>query len=120
VLVVLAVVALAPFLLRELARGIQAPAMGVTSELWLAWQVALFLAATVVLLVGATLGQRLLRRWRGLPPWVAPAIAGAGALLAQPLWQAPGSWPAWYPLVWVAAVGALVVTRRTRSLVLVT
>ncbi|HEY0972645.1 MAG TPA: ATP-binding protein, partial [Gemmatimonadales bacterium] len=118
-LVALLVVTLGPFLLRDLARGIHAPVMGVPTELWIAWEMALFLAATVVLVVGATAGRALLGRWRGLPPAVAPAIAAVGAFLAQPLWEAPGSWPAWYPLVWIVAVAALALTRRTRGLVLV-
>src|SRR6185295_312617 len=41
---VLLVAGLGPFLLRELARGVQIPAYGVTGSLWLIWEIPLFLA----------------------------------------------------------------------------
>src|SRR4029079_19165717 len=55
--VVLTTAALGPFLMRDLARGITLPAHGVTPTLWLAWQIALLLAATSILLVGAGAGR---------------------------------------------------------------
>jgi len=115
--IVLATAGLGPFLLRDLARGIAAPTTGVTIGLWLAWQTALFLAATAVLLAGISAGRVLLRPGRGLPPYTAPLLAGVGALLAQPLWSEPGGWPSWYPALWIGAVAALALSRRTRTLV---
>ena len=47
---VLAIAALGPFLLRDLARGISPPPWGVTSALWLSWEVGLFLAGVAILL----------------------------------------------------------------------
>src|SRR6185503_15496099 len=96
-LAVLAIAALGPFLLRDLARGISPPPWGVTSGLWIAWEVALFLAGVAILLGGVSAGQALLGRARGLPPLVAPAFAGVAAVIAPLLWKAPGSWPQWYP-----------------------
>lgn len=118
VIVTLIVVGLGPFLLRNLARGITAPASGVPASLWLAWQTALFLAATATILGGVAAGRSLIRVGVGLPVLIAPVLAACAALLAQPLWNVPGGWPPWYPALWIVAIGALAVTRRTRTVVL--
>ena len=115
---VLATAALGPFLLRDLARGISPPPWGVTSSLWLAWEVALFLAGVAILLAGVSAGQALLGRARGLPPYVAPVFAAVAAVIAPLLWEAPGNWPDWYPALWIIAVGALALARRARGFVL--
>ena len=117
-LLVLAVVVLGPLLLRQLGRGITMPPTGVPSELWLAWQVALALAGTAILLAGASAGRALLGSGRGLPLTVAPALAVLAALFAQPLWHAPAGWPPWYPIPWALAIAALALARRSRALVL--
>ncbi|HEX3160806.1 MAG TPA: hypothetical protein VHQ45_19955, partial [Gemmatimonadaceae bacterium] len=114
-LATLAVVALAPVVMSALARGIAPPADGVPPELWLAWQVALFLTATTILVLGGALGRTALGT-RGLSPQLAPALAGLAALAAPALWTTPGRWPGWYPLLWVAAVLALVLARSRRRL----
>jgi two-component system, NtrC family, nitrogen regulation sensor histidine kinase NtrY len=115
---VLVIAALGPFLLRDLARGISPPPWGVTSGLWLAWEVALFLAGVAILLGGVSAGQALLGRARGLPPLVAPAFAGVAAVIAPLLWEAPGSWPRWYPALWILAIASLALARRARVFVL--
>jgi two-component system nitrogen regulation sensor histidine kinase NtrY len=115
---VLGIAALGPFLLRDLARGISPPPWGVTPGLWLAWEVALFLAGVAILLAGVSAGQALLGRARGLPPFVAPVFAAAAALIAPLLWEAPGSWPDWYPALWILAIGSLALARRARGFVL--
>ena len=115
---VLAIAALGPFLLRDLARGISPPPWGVTSSLWLAWEAALFLAGVAILLAGVSAGQALLGRMRGLPPFVAPAFAAAAALVAPLLWDAPGNWPDWYPALWILAIASLALSRRARGFVL--
>src|SRR5207244_599574 len=53
VLIVLVVAGLGPFLLRDLARGIQIPSYGVSASLWLIWEGPLFLAAVSVILAAA-------------------------------------------------------------------
>ncbi len=118
VLAVAVIAGIGPFLLSRFARGIQFPVPGVTSEMWMAWETTLFLAAVSVLLAGATAGQTALGARRGLPLWIAPTIAGASALLAPALMDAPGAFPAWYPVLWIAAIGALALARRTRGAVL--
>lgn len=114
---VVAVAALGPFLLRDLARGIALPGRGASIQLWLSWQVPLFLAAAATLLAGAGAGRMLLGRGGGLSPWIAPAVAALAALLAPLLWMAPGRWPAWYVVLWIVAVAALALARRSRGLV---
>lgn len=115
---VLIVAGLGPFLLRDLSRGIQIPSYGVSASLWLIWQVPLFLAAVSVMLAGASAGGAALGSSRGLPPVVAPSLAVAAAVIAPVVWQAPGQWPWWYTLLWVAAIGSLAVSRRTSAVVI--
>ena len=116
--VVVIVAALGPFLLRDLARGVTPPPSGVTLGLWLGWEITLFLAACAVLLAGASAGRAALGATRGLPASTGPALAGLAALLAQPVLDGTGRFPGWYPALWILAVLALALTRRTRRLVL--
>ncbi|HEU4629512.1 MAG TPA: ATP-binding protein [Gemmatimonadaceae bacterium] len=118
VALVLLAASLGPYLLRDLAHGIVTPPRGAPTSLWLAWQLALFLAATVVLLLGASAGRAAIGRWHGLSPLVAPAVAAVAALLAPPLLDASVHWPTWYPLLWVVAIVALALTRRSSAVVL--
>ena len=113
VMTVMLVAGLGPFLLRELARGVQIPPHGVDSTLWLIWEIPLFLAAVSVLLAGTAAGATILGARRGLPPWVAPVVATMAAVLAPVVWQAPGRWPWWYTFLWVGAIGMLAFSRRT-------
>lgn len=115
--VVLLVAGLGPFLLRDLARGVKMPSYGVSASLWLIWEIPLFLAAVAVLLAGAGAGSWVLGRSRGLPPWVAPALATSAAIAAPIVWQAPGQWPWWYTFLWMGAIGALALSRQTRYVV---
>jgi two-component system nitrogen regulation sensor histidine kinase NtrY len=62
---ILLVAGLGPFLLRELARGVQVPLHGVDGALWLIWEIPLFLAAVSVLLAGAATGAAALGPRRG-------------------------------------------------------
>src|SRR5205085_4641694 len=80
VITILLVAGLGPFLLRELARGVQIPLHGVDAPLWLIWEIPLFLAAVSVLLAGAAAGSATLGAGRGIPPWVAPAFAALAAI----------------------------------------
>ena len=113
---VLAIAGGGPFLLRNLARGISPPTWGVSTGLWLVWEVALFLVGVSVVLAGATAGRAALREWRGLPPWLAPLLGALAALVGPLVWDV--RWPGWYPVLWTAAIGALALTRRSRRFVL--
>ena len=116
--VVVVVAGLGPFLLRDLARGIQIPASGVSASLWLIWEVPLFLAAVCVILTGAAAGSAALGASRGVPAWVAPLLAALAALIAPVVWGAPGQWPWWYTFLWIAAIVSLAVARRSSALIL--
>ncbi len=117
IVTILLVAGLGPFLLRDLARGVQVPAHGVDASLWLIWEIPLFLAAVSVLLAGAAGGAIVLGPRRGLPPWAAPVVATLAAALAPAQWQAPGRWPWWYAILWVVAVAMLAMSRRTRYVI---
>ncbi|MCC6929194.1 MAG: hypothetical protein IT359_09415 [Gemmatimonadaceae bacterium] len=114
-LVVMAIASLGPFLLRDLARGITPPSRGIPVTLWVAWEVALFLVATALLLAMVRAGRLVLGATRGVSPVVAPALAAAAAVAAPVLWSAPGRWPGWYPAVWIVSLAALALARRTRG-----
>jgi signal transduction histidine kinase len=113
---VVGIAALAPFLLRDLARGVALPGRGASIPLWLSWQVPLFLAAATILLAGAMAGRMVLGRGRGGSPWIGPALAALAAIAAPVLWQAPARWPAWYIGLWIVAVGSLALARQSRAL----
>jgi signal transduction histidine kinase len=114
---VVLVAGLGPFLLRDLARGIQIPSSGVSASLWLTWELPLFLAAVAVMLSGAAAGSAALGRSRGLPAVVAPTLAVFAAVLAPVVWDAPGQWPWWYAFLWILAIASLAVSRRTTAMV---
>lgn len=118
VIATVVIAALAPFLLRELASGLQVPAIGVPVGLWVSWQITIFLAAVTVLLFGITAGQGAIGGDRGLPVWVAPTLAIVATIVAPILLEAPGRFPQTYTMLWVAAIAALAVTRRARAMVL--
>ncbi|HUH02827.1 MAG TPA: hypothetical protein VML75_12605, partial [Kofleriaceae bacterium] len=115
---VVVIAGVAPFLLRALARGIEVPSIGAPLGLWIAWEVTIFLATVTMLLLGATAGQGAVSRDRGLPAWIAPALAIVAMLLAPLLLEAPGIFPAPYTGLWVLAIAALALTRRARATVL--
>jgi len=113
--VVVGIVGLGPFLLRDLARGISLPGRGATVGLWLSWQVPLFLASAAILVAGAGAGRILIGRNRGWNPWIAAGLAAVAAMVGPPLWEAPGRWPDWYIGLWIVAIGAFALARRTRA-----
>ena len=104
-----------PFLLRDLSRGITLPPTGAGFTLWITWQLGLALVGATVLLAAASAGRTALGNRRGLPPAVPVLTALLAGVLAPMLWDAPGSWPGWYPLPWVAAIASLALTRRGLS-----
>jgi two-component system nitrogen regulation sensor histidine kinase NtrY len=116
-LAVFAIVSLGPFLLRDLSRGISLPARGASTQLWLSWQLPLFLASAATLLAGASAGRAVVGRRGGISPWIAPIVASCAALLGPPIWQSPGRWPGWYVAFWIIAMASLALARRSRGLV---
>jgi len=119
IVVLVALAAAGPFLLRALAGGVMPPPGGVSATLWVAWEVALFLVAAALLIPGAAAGRVVLGRpGVGLPPVVAPALAAIAALVGPMVLAAPGEWPHWYLLLWAVAVGSLVSSREHRWIVI--
>jgi signal transduction histidine kinase len=108
-----------PFLLRALAGGVMPPPGGVSATLWVAWEVALFLVAAALLVAIGVAGRAALGRpGFGIPPVAAPALAAVAALVGPMAVTAPGVWPIWYLLIWVAVVASLVFAREHRWMVI--
>jgi len=104
-LAAVALVAVAPYLLQDLARGITPPANGAPAALWLTWQVALVLAASAVVLFGAALVRGpAVPAHGGLWPWAAAAMALGLAAAGLWLWQPGAAWPEWYAYLWLPAL----------------
>ena len=100
-----ALVAVAPYLLQDLAVGITPPAAGASTTLWMTWQVALVLIASAVVLLGAALVRGAAPpRHSGAWPWAAGGTALALAAAGLWLWQPGGAWPDWYPYLWLPAL----------------
>ena len=98
-------VAVAPYLLQDLVRGIDPPAGGVSTALWMTWQVALALMASAIVLLGAAVVRGApLPEHGGAWPWVAVAMAAALAAAGLWLWQPVTAWPPWYPYLWLPAL----------------
>jgi len=118
VVIVLSVISLGPLLVRALAAGIAPPPGGVTTEVWLGWEVALFTPIAALLVAAAAAGSSLVGRDRGLPPWLAALTAGALALSGPVVVGASGEWPSWYAAAWLLPVLALTFSRPNRTVVL--
>ena len=111
-------IAIGPFAVRALARGITPPAEGAAWELWLIWNIPLCLAATALLVLASWAGGSALGGRRGVPIWAGPTIALIAAVLAPIVWQAPGQWPQWYSILWALAVAGVVLARPSNRLLL--
>jgi signal transduction histidine kinase len=105
VTVAVALTLLAPYLLRDLARGITPPAREVPPGLWLTWQCAIMVAASAVVLVAAALVRGRQTPQRAGPwPFVAAGIALAIAVVGLWLWDPGEVWPDWYAYLWLPAL----------------
>ncbi|MGE0443324.1 MAG: hypothetical protein AB7S39_22790, partial [Gemmatimonadales bacterium] len=108
---VAAVLALgAPYLVSSLGRGIQVPAGGTTPELWIVWEVVIFLVTAAMIAGAAALVPPRTGGRGGVLAGAAIAVVGAGVGLA--VWNARFGWPDWYPLIWAAAVGLVLWSSR--------
>ena len=114
---VVAIAAAGPFLLGGLARGLAAPTSGVDASLWLIWEIPIFLSAVTLLLTGAVAGGAIVGSTRGLHPAIAPVVAAIAAVIGPVVWTPHGEWPGWYLILWIAAIIALALSRRTRFVI---
>ena len=100
----------APFVLRDLGRGITPPAQGVSVPLWLSWEAALAVTGMALILLAAALVRGATEPRR--VPWILPA-ACAWAIVAAVaglwLWDPEGAWPDWYTYVWLPALAGVLV-----------
>ena len=117
--IVLAILAASPSVLRALGAGVSPPPSGVSVQLWLGWEVALFLAAATLFIGLAAVASAALGRRRFIPPWVAPVLATLVAAIAPAVLHAPGTWPTWYRVLWMAVIATLALTCSHRRQVLV-
>ena len=117
--IAIAILASSPPLLRTLGAGVSPPPGGVAVELWLGWEIALFLAVATLFIALAAVGSAGLGPRRGLAPWVAPVFATLIAAIAPAALNAPGTFPTWYRVLWTVAIAMLALTRSHRRVVLV-
>ncbi len=118
VVLVVATAGVGPYFVRALARGITPPGAGVAGALWVIWTIPLCLAATTLLVVASWSGRVALGDRRGLPLASGPTLALIAAVVGPIAWRPPGEWPHWYGALWIIAVGALVLSRPSRRLLL--
>ncbi len=117
--IVIAILAASPPLLHALGAGVSPPPSGVAVELWLGWEIALFLAAATLFIGVAAVASAALGSRRFFPPWFAPMLATLTAAIAPLVLHAPGTWPAWYRVLWMAVIATLALTCSHRRIVLV-
>jgi two-component system, NtrC family, nitrogen regulation sensor histidine kinase NtrY len=117
--IVVSLLAASPPLLRALGAGVAPPPGGVSVQLWLGWEIALFLVAATLFILVAAIGSAGLGPRRFFPPWLAPALAIVAAAIAPAVMLAPGAWPTWYRVLWMVVVATLALTTSHRRIVLV-
>jgi len=98
----------APFLVSRVGRGIQVPAEGVSTVLWLTWQLAIFASAAAVVVVAAGLLPQAKGRERVWTSVAGAAIGILAAVVGVVIWNARFGWPDWYPLLWTLALGLVI------------
>jgi signal transduction histidine kinase len=117
----LLLVAISPYAMWSLARGITPPSTGVGVALWLSWQVTLTAAGTAIGLSAALLLGPGDRRRAGWAVVVAGFWAAGLAVIGLMTWQPSGDWPLWYGLLWIPAAWlAIQPVQRYRVLLSVT
>lgn len=106
----------APYLLRYFGRGIRPPTGGVSTGLWISWELALAAIAMALIVLAAALV-----RGKAVPtrvPWTVPAACAWAALAGLAglwLWQPYGAWPEWYTFVWLPALAGVIVPAPRRA-----
>jgi len=100
----------APYLVRDLGRGIRPPASGVSMALWLSWETTLAVTSMSLILLAAALVRGTAEPRR--VSWILPAAcawAAVAALAGLWLWEPNGAWPDWYTFVWLPALAGVLV-----------
>lgn len=93
----------APYLVSALGQGITPPVDGVSTGLWITWQLTLTVAtAAVILSAGALFPRTSLASPSSV--WLGVAVAAAAAVVGLVVWVPKVGWPDWYPLLWIPAL----------------
>ncbi len=105
VLVGVALLLAAPYLISSLGRGITPPSLGVSMGLWLIWQLTLLMSVSALIIAAAALfrgnGPETPTRWRIVG---GVAIAFAATVIGVLIWSPRGGWPDWYTFLWTPAL----------------
>ncbi len=103
--VALLLIVAAPYLLSEVGRGLSPPPTGTSTDIWLIWELVLFLAAAGLLTVAAAL-VRGRGSTRGVlwPPLLGALLGLLAGAVGLWVWNARYGWPDWYPLLWLPAL----------------
>jgi signal transduction histidine kinase len=106
IVVGVALLLIAPYLISSLGRGITPPARGVSISLWLTWQLTLLVSVSALIVPAAALfrgnGPESQIRWRIV---LGVGIAFAAAIIGVLVWTPRGGgWPAWYTFLWTPAL----------------
>ena len=114
-----ALILAAPYLVRNLARGITPPARGAGIGLWLSWEISLAIASMALILLAAALvrGREEPRRI----PWFLPVACAWAVLIAALglwLWEPKDAWPEWYTFLWTPALLAVLVPAPRRATII--
>jgi signal transduction histidine kinase len=94
----------APYLVSALGRGIDPPVSGVSTPLWVTWQLTLTVTTAAVILLAAALfhgGSREAPAWR---VWLGVCLAVAAAAIGVVVWEPRAGWPEWYSFTWLPAL----------------
>ncbi len=94
----------APFLVSTLGRGIQLPPEGVSTFLWITWNLTIFLITAALIVLAAALLPAPSRPERVWPAAVGAGIGVTAAVVGMVIWNARHGWPDWYPLLWAGAL----------------
>ncbi|NNG17042.1 MAG: hypothetical protein HKM89_11225, partial [Gemmatimonadales bacterium] len=103
----LASIGAAPYLVRELGRGITPPANGVSMGLWLVWELVLLVTSAALIVIAAALfrgeTKDAVRGWR-IRVGLGVALALIATLVGIVIWSPRGGWPPWYTFLWLPAL----------------
>lgn len=95
----------APYIVNDLGRGILPPAKGVTTGLWVTWQLTLTVTTSAIILLAGALLRSGEERPGGLTGvLVAVLLALTASIVGLLVWQPRVGWPEWYTFLWLPAL----------------
>ncbi len=115
-----ALLLLAPYLMRELGRGITPPSIGVSMGLWIGWQLTLLLPSAALIVLAAAFFRGDRRPAASGTPWTVyagVAIAIGASVAGLVVWEPRFGWPPWYTFLWTPALFLVTLPARHRSVI---